>query len=116
MVSTICSIISLRNGFIITFGESLAEFPQNPAPRIRIFVAVGDPDWLANDQVSQREGVWAFWIANMAVSFAGAAITECLRTLYRITFEISDIHDPKFELVWSPQLVYATPLCIPDII
>ena len=82
MVSTICSIISLRNGFIITFGESLAEFPQNPAPRIRIFVAVGDPDWLVNDQVSQREGAWAFWIANMAVSFAGVAITEGLRTLY----------------------------------
>ena len=77
MVSTIYSIIGLRNGFIITFGESLAEFPQNPAPRIRIFLAVGDPDWLENDQVSQREGSWAFWIENiMAVSFTGAAILK----------------------------------------
>ena len=87
MVSTICSIISLRNGFIITFGESLAEFPQNPAPRIRIFLAVGDPDWLANDQASQWEVAWAFWIAHMAVSFAGAAITEGLRTLYPLPLE-----------------------------
>ena len=81
MVSTICSIISLRNGFIITFGESLSEFPQNPAPRIRIFLAVGDPDWLVNDQVSQWEVAWAFWIAQMAVRFAEAAFTQGLRTL-----------------------------------
>ena len=33
-----------------------------------------------------------------------------------ITFEISDFLDNKFELVWSPRIVYVTRLCIPDIV
>ena len=93
MVSTICSIISFRNGFVITVGESLAEFAQNPAPRILVFLAVGDPHGLANDHASQWEVAGAFWIARMTVGFALGAITKGLRTLYPSPPPVSDLSE-----------------------
>ena len=64
------------------FGEPLAELTQNSAPRILVFLAVGDPHGLANDQASHWEVARAFWIVHMAVSFVSGAITKGLRTLY----------------------------------